>query len=119
MAKRVLGMHADGLSSANCAQCRHEGANDYVYVFWSCANPKNTVTEIVRRSAGPPGDLQTPPMRWSNPDSKPGCPNRWPTTSHARSHGRRYLFPAYHLFDTCVLPLRHIRECYNLGAGAW
>ena len=26
-------------------------------------------------------------------------------------------FPAYQLFATCVLPLRHIRACYNLGAG--
>jgi hypothetical protein len=26
---------------------------------------------------------------------------------------------AYYLFATCVLPLRHIRALYNLGAAGW
>ena len=29
------------------------------------------------------------------------------------------LFPAYHLFATCVLPQRHIRACYSWARGAW
>ena len=29
------------------------------------------------------------------------------------------LFPAYQLFATCVLPLRHIRACYSWARGAW